>query len=351
MYKRGFMRNIARVIALTVACITLFTVSSAQALSNGLGVTPRRDFTVQPGKSVSDTLYISNLSLNQDLQVDISIIDFAAANETGAPALQLGDKTPATPWSLKSFMKVPQSVKIGAGKSANVPITIAIPANQGAGSYYSAVRYTAVNPETKEKVTIAASTASLVFVTVPGEAKEQLLLKQFGSWQSKQDLSGGVYRSLFIDSTPKEFAYRLENKGNIAEQPSGSLIVKNMFGNTVREVQDVNPKKQLVLLGQTRRLQVCIKTSVLNSKDPNGQQAEQNVCDNPGLLPGRYTAEIALFYGLNGNSTQELTAKTSFWYIPVWSIIVAAVSILFIAGLIWLIYRAFTNRGGRRYRR
>lgn len=345
------MKKFTRVASLTVALLTLFVASSVHAASNGLGITPRRDFTVQPGKSVTDTLFVQNLSLNQDLQVDLKLIDFGAANETGTPALHLADNAPQTPWSLKPFIKLPQGTKVGAGKSVNIPITISIPAGQGAGSYYSAVQYVAVNPETKEKLNIAASTASLVFVTVPGEAKEQLNLRQFGAWESNANRDGnGVFSGLFFGAAPKELAYRLENGGNVAEQPSGSMLIKNMFGHTVKEVQDANPKKQLVLIGQTRRIQVCMKTSVLESKDPNGQQTQQSTCDEPGLMPGRYTAEVALFYGLNGSNTQEVTAKATFWYLPWWSLVILGVLVLLIVGLIWLIRRAFGNRRTK-YRR
>lgn len=349
--KRGFMKNILRVVPLLVAVITLFTAASVHAQSNGLGVSPRKDYTVQPGKTISDTLYISNLSLTQDLQVNMRVVDFGAQNETGAPALQLGENAPQTPWSLKPFIKLPSEVRIAAGKSSNIPVSITIPADQGAGSYYSAIEYTAVNPETKQKVNISAASASLVFVTVSGEAKEQLVLKQYGAWKSDADQITGKFKGLFIGSSPKEFAYRLQNNGNVAEQPSGSMIIKNMFGRTSLEIEDVNPKKQLVLIGQTRRIQSCLKTSVLNSQDPNGQTAKQQVCDDPGLLPGRYTAQIALFYGLNGANTQELQATMSFWYIPWWSIVGFLILVIVVAVLIWLVRRAFTGGGRRRYRR
>lgn len=347
------MRKITRAIALLAVAFTLLVTTSAQAQSsNGLGVSPRKDYTVQPGKTISDTLYISNLSLRQDLQVELRVLDFGAQNETGAPALQLDPNAPQTPWSLKPFVKLPATVKVGAGKSANVPISVTIPEDQGAGSYYSAIQYSAVNPETKERVNISASTASLVFVTVPGETKEQMVMKQFGAWESNEQNTDGTFKSFFMGSAPKEFAYRLQNNGNVAERPTGSIVVKNIFGRTVKEIEDANARKQLVLIGQTRRVQVCMKSSVLESKAPNGQQAEQTVCDDPGLWPGRYTAQVALYYGLNGASTQEIQASTTFWYIPWWSIVALVILLLFIAGLVWLIIRAFGgNNRRRRYRR
>lgn len=353
--KRGYMRKVARALSVLVAAITLLTVTGTQAQqsSNGLGVSPRKDYTVQPGKTINDTLYISNLSLRQDLLVSIRLVEFGAKDETGTPALQLDEDAPATPWSLKPFVKVASSVKVDAGKSTNVPISVTIPASQGAGSYYSAIEYTAQNPETKEKVNISASTASLVFVNVPGNTKEQLTLKQFGAYAPNSDGTTGTFATISFGSAPKEFAYRLENGGNVAERPSGSIVVRNMFGRTVKEIEDANPKKQLVLLGQTRRIQVCMQSSVLESKAPNGGQsdAEQVVCEDPGLWPGRYTAQMALYYGMNGNTTQEVAATTTFWYLPWWSLVGLGIIILIIVALVWLIRRAFTNGGRRRYRR
>jgi hypothetical protein len=350
--KRGYMRKIARALSVFVAAVTLLAVSGAQAQksSNGLGVSPRKDYTVQPGKTINDTLYISNLSLRQDLLVSIRLLDFGAQDESGAPALQLNDDAPQTPWSLKPFVKVASDVRVEAGKSVNVPISVTIPAGQGAGSYYSAIEYTAQNPETEEKVNISASTVSLVFVNVPGNTKEQLSLKQFGAYTSDDQGLNGKFVAASFGAAPKELAYRLENSGNVAERPSGSMVVRNIFGQTVREIEDANPKKQLVLIGQTRRVQVCMKSSVLESKAPSGQDAKQTVCEDPGLLPGRYTAEMALYYGLNGSATQEVTAKTSFWYLPWWSLVGLGIIILLIAGLVWLIRRAFTGGGRRRYR-
>jgi len=348
------MRNITRVLALLLAVVTLVTTASVSAASNGLGITPRKDYSVEAGKGINDTIYLNNLSLSQDLQVNLRVIDFGAQSETGAPALQLDDNAPETPWSLKPFVDIPKSVNVAAGKNTYIPIKINVPAGQGAGSYYSAIEYSAVNPETKQKVNIAASSVSLIFLTVPGNAKEQMILKQFGAWQpDKNDDTTGKFKSFFVGSSPKELAYRLQNSGNVAERASGSVLIKNMFGRTAKEIKDVNPKKQLALIGQTRRIQVCMKESVLNSQNP--QATDNNTpkaatCDDPGLWPGRYTATVAIFYGLNGASTQELTTTASFWYLPWWFIIGLILLILAIVVLVWLVRRAFGNNR-RRYRR
>ena len=319
------------------------------AQSNGLGISPRRDFIIKPGDKVEDTLYIRNLSLSQVLQVQMSVVDFGSRDETGVPDIKVDQNTPQTAWSLKPFMKIQNDVRIEAGKSANVPITISIPASQGAGSYYSAVRYIAVNPETNQQLNIAASSASLIFVTVPGEANEKVTLKQFGAWEStSKDGTSGSFKKLFVAKQPKELAYRIQNDGNVAESVSGTVLIKNMFGKTVKQIDDANPKKQLSLIGQTRRVQVCIKTEQVKSSEESSNT--QQACANSGLWPGRYTAQMSLFYGINGNTTQEIQAKTDFWYLPLWFLIALGVIVLLIVLLVWLGRRAFKNGGGKRYR-
>ena len=346
------MKKFTRILALLLAVVALFSVANipVNAASNGLGITPRKNYTIKPGDNISDTLYLSNLSISDDLIVSIRVLDFAAQNETGAPALQLDDDAPAVPWSLKPFTTIPSTIRVAAGKSTNVPIKITIPSEQGAGSYYAAIEYKAVNAETEQKVNIAASSASLIFVTVPGQAKEQMVLKQFGAFVPVGDGTNGSFKTLFMGSEPEMLAFRLENKGNIAEQPNGSVVVKNMFGRTVLEIEKANPKDQLALIGQTRRFETCLKTSVVETKASTGQQGEQVVCTDANLWPGRYTAQLATYYGINGNNTQEILATTTFWYLPWWFIIVVIVAIAAIAGIVWLIYRNI--RGAhRRYRR
>jgi hypothetical protein len=68
------------------------------------------------------------------------------------------------------------------------------------------------------------------------------------------------------------------------------------------------------------------------------------------MLPGRYTAETVLFYGINGNNSQEVSSKTTFWYIPWWSVILLGVVVALLALLVWLVRRAFGSRRTK-YRR
>ena len=338
------MKILARLAAVTVALLTLCMGSMASAQSNGLGITPRKDYTIKAGGQVADKLFINNLSQKDDLHLQIRVVDFRAQDETGTPALELAANAQQTPWSLKPFMKIANTLTIPAGKSVYLPFTVSIPANQGAGSYYSAIEYVAQNSQAQQRVNIAASSASLVFVTVPGKANEQLVFKQFGTFVPSSDDETGSFKSFFVGSPPKTLAYRLQNNGNVAENPQGSILIKNIFGKTVKTIAKANPKNELALLGQTRRFEVCMKDGQTITKASNGQSSTQTVCKDPGLLPGRYTAQLAVFYGLNGSNTQEVTATSSFLYLPWWSFAVLVLLIVIVAAAVRLIMRK-TGRG------
>jgi hypothetical protein len=334
-------------ICLLTALACVFTYSHANAQSNGLGISPRKDYTVKAGESAKDTIYVSNLSKDEPLNLTIRVVDFRAQDETGSPALEQRQNVEPTAWSARPFLTVPTTLTIQPGKSTQVPISVSIPANQGAGSYYSAIEYEAEN-SAGNKVSVAASSATLVFIKVPGETKELLRLEQFGTYQSESDESKGSFKSLFSAQLPKELAYRLKNEGNIAEQPSGSIVIKNIFGKRVLVVDEANPKKSLALLGQTRKFQTCITTEKQKVKAQVGDEIEVDVCKSPNLKPGRYTAELTLLYGENGNNTREITAKAVFWYLPVWFVIALVLAVVALVAGGYLMYRKVTRSKRKR---
>lgn len=344
------MRRFASLlVGLIVAGAVLIAPGTTYAASNALGVNPRRDYTIKPGEKVSDTLNVSNLDKSQDLTVGINVIDFGPMDETGSPSLKLKESQP-TSWSLKPFLTIPSSYTIKAGQSVDIPFTVSIPAKQGAGSYYSAIRYSAVADATGKNINLGGSTMTLMFVTVPGKANENLLLKQFGAFTPNSDGTGGVFGSFYGSTTPKYLSFRLQNTGNVAENPEGSLILNNMFGKKVEVVSNVNPNQNLVLLGQTRRYDVCLNEEAAPNAPHSNQPASAPKCNTMRLWPGHYTAKLALIYGNPGGSQQNLNGTTSFWYLPGWFVIGVLVLILFIAGIIWLIVNAIKNRGGGKYR-
>ncbi len=338
--KKGMMLVVA-VVALLVTLMPTF----AYAQSTGLGITPRRDVTVSPGEAKQDTLYISNLNRKSPLTVTLRIVDFKSANETGTAALQLDEDRPPTAWSLKPFITIPESVNLAPGEATHITYTIKVPKNQGAGSYYSAIQYSIKSADDPEKVVINASGATLVFLTVPGKATELMDLKKFGPYVIKEGQTNGDYKHWFVASPPAKFAYLLENRGNIAENPSGNIVIKDIFGRQIKAVEDINANSNLALINQTRRFETCVNPETKSVKNSfNGQIIKVQICKTPHLSPGIYTANLTLFYGINGSATQEIHATAMFWYMPWWFIVCILMLIGILAFIIWLVRQKIAAR-------
>ncbi len=346
------MKKFIRVFAV-LAVLAGFGISQLgqlSAQSNALAISPRKDYILEPGQSVDDTLTVTNRNNQEALNLELKVVDFQAQDETGTPEL-MRNATERTAWSLKNYIDMPQQVVVNPGETIRVPITISMPNDIGAGSYYSAIEYAAVGERSDDQVNIAASGVSLVFVKVPGLATQQLTFEQFGTFVPDQGGTNGSFKGIFFSERPRVMAYRLTNDGNIAEQPNASIVVKNFSGDTVYTIPDANPKKQLALRGQTRRFDACIKPEDVTQTTEAGDDINAIVCGDTSFSPGRYTAELSVLYGENGNETREITAKATFWYLPWWFIGLVVVGLAIVAGVIAYIYRRVQDVRSRKTRR
>lgn len=321
------LNSIVRVaFAVLVAAISLSPGAVANAAvdsaSSSLSIAPKKTYVVEPGKSVKDKLTIRNLDNNSDLQLTLRVVDFTFTDEGGTPKLFLAPDAPQTTWSLKPFLNVPKTAVIPAGGTKSLDMNVAVPAGHGAGSYYSAIVYSSGVPDASGNgnVGLSASGVTLVFTQIPGKVDEKLTLEKLGAYIDKSGYK------LFTAQEPLKVGYTLKNSGNVTESPSGSITLTDLFGRKT-QITDVNPSGSLALIGQTRTFTPCIKTK---DQDVNfsGQKTEAKTCVSAGLWPGYYSVAIDLFYGQNGNITQEITGKSWFVYMPLWFVIVLVLAIL-----------------------
>lgn len=345
------MKRFVRVFAV-LAVLSAFVVTQigqVSGQSNALAIQPRKDYNLRPGESVEDTLTVTNRNTQAPLNLALSVVDFQAENESGSPQL-MRNSTERTAWSLKNYIDMPQQITVNPGETVRIPITITMPTDIGAGSYYSAIEYAATGPTAEDRVNIAASGVSLVFVKVPGQAKQQLTFIQFGAFVPNGP-NDGAFKGLFFGEKPKMMAYRLRNDGNIAEQPNASIVIKNFSGKTVYTIKDANPKDQLALRGQTRRFDACIAPEDITQTTDSGADINAIVCGDTNFSPGRYTAELTVIYGENGNETREITAKATFWYLPWWFIGLIVAGLAIVVGIGFYIWRRVQDYLGRKTRR
>lgn len=308
------------------------------AESAALSIVPQKKYTIEPGKSANDTLVIKNIDKERTLDLTLRVIDFTYKDDSGTPDLMLAEDAPQTTWSLKPFLTVPKELTIEPGTSQTVDMSIAIPEGQGAGSYYSAIVYSTASPD-GGNVALNASGVTLVFTTIPGQVDEKLTLEKIGAYNSNLK----SYQFLTNDE-PERIGYTLKNEGNVAQSPVGSITLRNLFGQET-VIQNINPNSSLALIGQSRTFTACVKLKK-EEVDFNGSRSEANTCAKPGLWPGYYSVELAAFYGQNGNNTNDLVGKGSFWYLPWWFILLVLVVLAFIIYQVWKIRRFIRNKRG-----
>lgn len=324
-------RSIVAAIAVFVAVFYAVPAPTALAESSALSIAPKKNYVIEPGKSVNDTLVIRNLDNASDLELSLRVVDFSYTDNTGTPKLFLDQNAPQTTWSLKPFVSVPRTVTVKPGTSESVKIDVAIPSNQGAGSFYSAILYSTGAPD-GGNVGLSASGVTLVFVTVPGEVDEKLTLTKLGAYQDAG--VGKEAKYLFITADmPQKIAYTLKNDGNVTESPVGSITLRGMFGNEI-VIEDVNPTGSLALIGQERTFTTCIKLKS-EQVELNGNESSAVGCADPGLWPGLYTVDLDIYYGQNGNLTQQILGNATFWYLPWWFVITALVVLLVVGYFVW----------------
>lgn len=315
---KRFKSIIVAALAVVVGAAYVVPALPAAADSAALSITPRKNYTIEPGKSVKDTLTIRNLDSEEELQLSLRVVDFTFTDEGGTPKLMLAEDAPQTAWSLKSYMKVPESVTIPPKSSKTLDMSVAVPSNQGGGSLYSAIVYSSGAPD-GGNVGLSASGVTLVFTSIPGDVNEDLKLERFGAYNVARQGRAASY-SFINTQQPENMAFTIKNNGNVTAAPVGSITIKHMFGKE-QVINDVNPNSSLALIGQTRTFTACIKLKT-QDVDFNGSRTSAKECVAPGLWPGYYSAKLDLFYGTNGNNTKELAGTASFWYLPIWFIVV-----------------------------
>jgi hypothetical protein len=140
-----------------------------------------------------------------------------------------------------------------------------------------------------------------MLLTVSGPLNENLTIQQFAT--SHKGRIGKV-----LDGIPIDFIVKLKNNGNVHEQPVGEIVITDMFGKKVANL-NVNSPPRNVLPRSTRKFQSPLDSTVIGNKK----------------LFGRYHATLTVSYG----TKQKVKSELTFWVIP-WKLIVAVIAILII---------------------
>lgn len=314
----GFMSVMMAVVVLAGGVALAATASNnsdGSASDNGLKVSPvRSDLTISAGNTQSLQVTVTNVTSSVS-SYDVLINDFTAgSDESGQPQILLDATKYAPSHSLKRLVGNLASVTLQPGESKNVTVPITIPKGYAAGGYYGAVRFTPHSAENAagKQVTLSASVGSLVLVTVPGDIHEQVTVASMDAREAVEANQVDSPRTVFFDGKDINGVVRFQNSGDVQEQPFGKIILKNWRGKVIGsyEVNNTTPRGN-VLPDSIRRFSVPMK-------------------DVGGF--GKYTMAGNFGYG---NKGQLITASTTFYVIPVMTIVIAVLAIAFVLYLIF----------------
>lgn len=318
-----FIKRVATLVSVFVLSAGMFQLPVLAAEnqakgSSGLNISPTRaELQVEPGKSDTIKLSIQNVS-GTPIEAKVTINDFESDGVTGEPKLLPDDKQDS-PTSIRKFITNATDFPMAVDEKKNVELGVSIPVGTAPGAYYGVVRYTAVPQNQKNdqgNVALTASVGTLVLIEVPGNITEQI---QINSMKVSQNGKTGT----FFMKAPDQNAIEIKNNGNGFSKPFGRVSVSGGFGGGEvysYELNNTDPKAN-ILPASTR----VFKDAIHNVS-----------------RPGRYTVLANISYGRGG---EVISQSISFWYIPLWLLIViVAVIVLIVLGAVVLYKKKFGHK-------
>jgi hypothetical protein len=291
------------------------TTAQSTNSSSGYLVSPvREELTISRGQSQKVTLTIENATQISSV-VKAVVNDFEASDdESGQPRILL-DNSAVSGNSFKSLVGELPDIALGSLQKQQLDVTISVPNDASAGGYYGAIRFINAALDNEQNVALAASVGTIFLVQVPGDLTESLELVEF------TPAKNGSNGRFFVNGADLDIVTRLRNTGNIHIKPFGKVTITDRSGKVIEtyEFNDTEPRANV------------LPDSIRRFEDKLGNQK----------WFGKYTVTANLGYGTTGSL---ITATSSFWVIPLWIIIVAAVVVLAILVGGYFIYRKIDTR-------
>jgi hypothetical protein len=226
----------------------------AQALT----VNPRLEYDADPGSTIHSTIQI----LNDERQTRTFYLrseNFNSEDEAGTPSFTTRQEDLAT------WIKTPDVITLGPGQAMNLSLEIAVPKNAEPGGHYAAVFFLSQPPSSDKSLSdvgIESRLGSLILLRVSGDFVQDASILEFNTTGGKK----------FFTGLPIQFYYRFQNTGDDHQKPLGDIVIKDVFGRTVKIIP-ANTNDGSVLPKSIRRF-VSVWTE---RKGPLNQEA---VMDN-----------------------------------------------------------------------
>lgn len=278
---------------------------------SALTISPAKyDLTADKGTTVEGDFVLIN-EQNDTTTFYTSVQNFEAQGETGTPNFT-DAKT-----GLASWVSLEPQVTLKKGEKRQVHFKVIVPPNADPGGYFAAIFMSTVPPETDggSGVSVGAKVGMLLLFRVNGEIKEGGGVLAFG-------LKNGWWNT----SKPINFVYRFNNAGNDRVNPTGEIVVRNIFGLR-SAVLNANPTSGNILPTNTRSFEIAWGSE---SIDEQASFSDHVAYEWRNFALGLYFARMDLSFGTSGTSSNRTAFIVFPWHLMIVLVIIAA--ILFFVG-------------------
>jgi hypothetical protein len=301
MFKKILVTTIAVII---IAGATILPKAHADDNIIGLAISPLlKEISLNPGESASGVVKVTN-STKVNLNIAVTVKDFRALGEEGSQAF-IDPEENTSGYSMAKWVTLEKSFSLMPSETKEISYKVDVPNNAEPGGHYGVIFFTPSLVDSSSTVSgsgavVVPQMGSLLLVTVPGEITYGGKIAEFST-----------NKKIYFDTNNNiDLFTRFQNLSTVHIKPTGTITIKNIFGNTVG-VLTVNAQEGNVLPDSIRKF-----TSEWTKKY--------------GFGP--YNATVNMTFG----SGESATGNLSFWIIP-WKITTAGLILLII--VIWLISR------------
>lgn len=254
---------------------------------------------VVPGQTKYYEITVTNTT-NAPLSFEVSINDFVTDGRSGQPLFLPPSEKSDPKYSLSQWINITQQPQftIKPQEQTKINFSITPPVDAELGTHYGGLLFGRPKEPLNEQGTVVQNKAGTIILAKLGKAQEQGVISRFFSQQS------------WYQTGPYDMILGFHNYGNVHSKPKGSIVVRNIYGQQVADVQ-VN-RDALIVLPETER--------------------DFEVSWNPSWAFGRYTAEAIMFYG---NPKLEVRAQTVFWVLPVFPILAGLCILIVLGGMVY----------------
>lgn len=310
-------------LAVLIAAIFVFIGSVGISRAQGIGIKISPviiEEIVDPGQIIQRKIQVTNDSPNgRTFYMDVR--DFVADGESGQARLIQPGSEPG-PFLSSWITKDDKGIDFAAYETKEVVVEVKVPENIGPGGYYGAVLMGVQPPKLKMESTergagmsIGQQTACLFLFQVKGDVIEDMAITEFTTGKSMYGTPAKVI-----------FNAKIQNRGNVHGKAIGTIEIKNMFGKPIGEVR-FNEKGNNIMPKSTRKYEYDW---------------------NHDFGFGKYSATLGLSYGteakLGGKGKQSMVSTIEFWIIP-WRLILMSLSaLIFLATLVFVLFKFYKNK-------